>query len=70
MKRFLDGAAVASVKGELRDLTELKRAAVSGALGALSSAAEAHFELEKIYGEAMDFAAKERFTDSFIGKIF
>ena len=55
---------------ELRELTELKRGAVSGALRALSSAAEAHFELEKIYGEAMDFAAKERFTDSFIGKIF
>ena len=70
MKRFLDGAAVASVKGELRELTELKRAALSGALGALTSAAEAHFELEKIYGETMDFAAKERFTDSFIGKIF
>ena len=70
MKRFIDGATIPSVRRELRELTELKRGAVSGALRALSSAAEAHFKLEKIYGEAMDFAAKERFTDSFIGKIF
>ncbi len=69
MKRFIDLAATREIRSELKELSSLKAASLAAAETALSSAASAHFGLEKIYGEVMDFAAKEEFTDNFVGKI-
>ncbi len=69
MKRFVDMTALRGCREELRDLAKLKQASLDAALSSLSHASDAHFALEKIYGEAMDFAAKEDFTDSLIGQI-
>ncbi len=69
MKRFIDITALRDYRDELKATAKLCRASLDSALSSLSNAAKAHFALEKIYGEAMDFAAKEDFTDSFIGQI-
>ncbi len=69
MKRFIDLTALRGCRDELKSTAKLRRAALDSALSSLSRAADAHFALEKIYGEAMDFAAKEDFTDSLIGQI-
>ncbi len=69
MKRFIDLTALRDRRDELKSLAKLRRASIDSALLSLKGAAEAHFALEKIYGEAMDFAAKEDFTDDLIGQI-
>lgn len=53
---------------EINEATHAGRAydsMLSGAIDALSVVREHHFEMEKIYAEAMDFGAKERFTEKF-----
>ncbi len=70
MKRFLELTVLRDAKEELKSTAKLKSASLDAAILSLQKAATAHFALEKIYGEAMDFAAKEAFTESFIGKIF
>lgn len=47
-----------------------REAMLSGATDALSEISTYHFRLEKIYASAMDFAAKEIFTERFCRKIF
>ena len=70
MKRFLDDAELKNARQELKYAVNLKKSCIDGALSALSKASEYHFALEKIYGEAMDFLAKEEFTDNFISEMF
>lgn len=43
---------------------------LSGALDALAGVREHHFEMERIYSAAMDFAAKERFTAELCRGVF
>ena len=43
---------------------------LAGAVDALGDVSRYHFEVEKIYVSAMDFAAKERFTAQFCKKLF
>ncbi len=69
MKRFVDISALRDHRDELKNAVKLRDASLDSALSSLARAADAHFALEKIYGEAMDFAAKEDFTDSLIGQI-
>ncbi len=70
MKRFLDETELSSVRRELKYGLNLKKNCIDGAIAALERASEYHFALEKIYGEAMDFNAKEEFTDNFIEEMF
>lgn len=65
MKRFLDKDIIDRVKKEYRYDAKLYEALLASACDSLAEAGESHFELEKIYSECMDFAAKERFTVSF-----
>lgn len=65
MKRFIDKNIIDGVKKEYRYDAKLYDVLLSSACEAFSKAGEYHFELEAIYSQCMDFAAKERFTASF-----
>lgn len=70
MRRFIDPEVLKAQKSCLKQASDLISSAESCALDCFGRAAKYHFELEKIYGEAMDFAAKEEFTDNFISEMF
>lgn len=65
LRRYTDPDALRAIRGELRHTLSLRETLTDTALRHLRAAAEAHFELEKIYSAAMDFAAKEAFTETF-----
>lgn len=69
LRRYADPAALREVRPELRRLTALRQEMKEGALSALASAAEAHFALETIYKTAMDFPAKEAFTEALCDRV-
>lgn len=68
--RFIEKEALGNVKKKLKSAVRLREAMLSEAENALSDVKKAHFETEKIYGEAMNFGAKERFTERFIDELF
>ena len=69
LRRYGDAEALRLVRGELRRTLALREELVEAALRHLSKASEAHFELEKIYSAAMDFSAKEAFTERFCRRV-
>ena len=70
MQRFVHSNKIASVRTEYRAITKSRDEILALALDEFKKISEVHFELEKIYGEAMDFAAKEQFEADFCNKIF
>ena len=70
MQRFLDTELSPAVRSDIKKALRMRNVCVEYALDAMKRASEHHFALEKIYGDAMDFAAKEEFTDNFIGELF
>ena len=70
LRRYADPEALRAIRGELRHACNLRDDLLESALRELSSAAKYHFDLEKIYAAAMDFTAKEAFTESFCTAIF
>lgn len=70
MRRFVDTAAMKSVRRELNYAERMRRAMRGGALDALERVREVHFRVEEIYMAAMDFEAKENFTKSFCERLF
>jgi hypothetical protein len=68
MKRFVSlprtSAEAARVKSELKADGRLYDGLLSCACERLEEAGEAHFALEGIYGECMDFASESRFCSS------
>ena len=70
LRRYAHAEALRSVRGELRHAQALRERLMDSVLRELSSASRAHFELEKIYSAAMDFRAKEAFTESFCAALF
>ena len=70
MRRFLDPAIPASVKGEYRANRRVSDGLVESAKEALCKAGEAHGTLERIYGSCMDFSRLDRFTRSFCTRLF
>ncbi len=70
LRRYAHAAALRAVRGEVRYVHRLKNGLVEGALHSLSTASLYHFDMEKIYSEAMDFSAKEAFTDRFCDDLF
>ena len=70
LRRYAHAEALRSVRGELRHAQALRERLMDSVLRDLSSASRAHFELEKIYSAAMDFRAKEAFTESFCATLF
>ena len=65
LRRYLDAEGLRRVRPALREAAALKTAAVTAALHGLAEVREAHFGLEAVYAAAMDFAAKERFSEAF-----
>ncbi len=70
MRRFVDTASMRPVRAELNFTERMRRAMRCGAIDALEKVSEIHFRLEDIYMSAMDFAAKERFTQAFCERHF
>lgn len=69
-KKFFDPERMRALRPVLRGTREIEARLKDYALEALSRAAIAHFALEEIYSSAMDFAAKEQFTEDFCNKLF
>lgn len=70
LRRFVDTGAMKSIRPMLNHAEQMGRALRGGALEALEAVRAAHFRLEEIYAEAMDFDAKEKFTKAFCARIF
>lgn len=70
MKKFFDVKKMRALRPVLRGTRETQNRLKDYALEALARASEAHFALEKIYSETMDFRAKEQFTEEFCKKLF
>ena len=70
MKKFFYVDKMRAVRSVLRGTRETQKRLKDYAIEALSRASEAHFALEKVYAEAMDFEAKEQFTSEFCTKLF
>ena len=70
LRRYTCPERLRDVRGELRRAMSLRDDLLSAALHSLSRAATHHFELERIYAAAMDFPAKERFTEEFCRELF
>ncbi|MBQ7173285.1 MAG: hypothetical protein IJR88_04130 [Clostridia bacterium] len=70
LRRCVDVASMRGKRGQIRYAAQMKRALTGGALESLARVKEAHFAMEKIYSSAMDFPAKEAFTEAFLNKLF
>lgn len=70
MMRFIDTELLKTKKSTLKHAQALITDLTECAVKSFKDAARYHFELEKIYGGAMDFAAKEEFTDNFLTEMF
>ena len=70
MRRFVDTKAMKAVRGEVRFAERMIRAMLDGANEAMQSVSAVHFQIETLYGGAMDFDAKEKFTKSFCEELF
>lgn len=70
VKRFFHPEKLRAVRQELRGVREVQERLKEYALESLARAATAHFALEEIYSAAMDFKAKEDFTEEFCRKLF
>jgi hypothetical protein len=69
LRRFLDPAGLRAVRSALRQSARLREELLGAACDAYAEAAEAHFCLETLYAQAMDFSAKEAFTHRFCEKL-
>lgn len=69
MKRFVDVDAISKVRQEYRMIARLRDDAIDMALLEFENIKKHHFVLESIYGSAMNFDAKEKFTEEFCNKI-
>jgi len=62
MRRYVCRESFALVRGQVRYAMQMREALIAGAKDAFARVSEAHEALERLYGEAMDFAAVERYT--------
>ncbi len=69
MRRFVDAEVLRPYMGELRRLDGMSSGLKAEALRTLDEAAKYHFALEEIYARAMDFSAKERYTEKIASEI-
>lgn len=70
LRRYTDPEALRRVRGELRQVGTLRDSLTDAATVCLSEVAVHHFELERIYSAAMDFKAKEQYTEAFCRELF
>ena len=65
LRRYTDADALRQARGEIRHALAVRNTLEEDALRSLAHAGKYHFELERIYAAAMDFSAKEAFTEQF-----
>ena len=70
LRRYADAKDLLEIRGELRRTLSIREQLTDTAMRHLSVAATHHFELEKIYSSAMNFVAKEAFTERFCQGVF
>lgn len=70
LRRLVDVETLREMRGAIRHAAALREELTESAMKELASAATYHFGLEEIYSRAMDFAAKEAFTESFCTELF
>ncbi len=70
MKRFLCVDKISALRGEYRSAIRVRDEVLELALNEFEKIKKYHFILEEIYGSAMNFDAKEKFTERFCDKMF
>ena len=70
LRRFVDTEGLKGVRREVRLAARIQREMLAGAVASLHHVGQLHFGIEALYGEAMDFAAKEDFTKKLCKKLF
>lgn len=70
MRRFVDNEGYRSIRSTYRDHLALCDRLLSLANEAFAEVRENHFQLEKVFGAAMDFEAKEQFETVFSKTVF
>lgn len=70
MKRFVDTEKIARAREEYREIVRARDEILHLTLSEFEKVKKHHFDIEKIYGSAMDFEAKERFTENFCRNLF
>jgi hypothetical protein len=69
MRRFLNTKAIAHHRKDIRTAMKIRTQMIAEAENALHEVGEAHFALEKIYGDAMNFKEKEKYTNKVIDRV-
>lgn len=69
LRRCVRRDAWRAVRGEVRSVLRLRDDLMRLALSCMARAGEYHFELEDIYGHAMDFAQKEKACENFCARV-
>ncbi len=69
-RRFVETARMKPIRRELNFCERMRRLMLDGAIERLEKAKEIHFQLESVYMSAMDFQAKELFTQNFCRSLF
>lgn len=69
MSGFIPNESLAPVRSSLKNAMKLRDLMLDETVSALNGVKKAHFQLEEIYKGAMDFSAKEKFTEEFIRKL-
>ncbi len=70
MRRLVHRDRFRTERERIRQTARLREALLDSACDALQTVQKAHFELERIYATAMDFEAKERYTEALCRKLF
>ena len=70
LRRFFEAADVAKLRPLLRTIRQCRKPLRAVSEAGFAEMREAHFALEKIYGAAMDFTAKERFQQDYLASLF
>lgn len=69
MSSFIQKQSLAPLRSSLKNSMKLRDLMLDETVLALEGVKKAHFQLEEIYKGAMDFSAKEKFTEKFIEKL-
>ena len=70
MRRFVDTEAFREIRSLYRETQAVEEELLALSEGAFSEIRRVHFELERLFGETMDFSGKERFGKTFCKQLF
>ena len=70
MRRFVDVDGYRGVRGNIRESVALGERLLMLAEGTFTEIRACHFQLERLFGDTMDFSAKERFEERFADDLF